>query len=200
MLARNDIPGTVDRATAEAGPVEAADIRAGVALAGAKDGATVRGLAALGEVGSWQALLALCTGTLAWGLLSGDRRVAAAGGRMLAAGVLASLAKTSVKRTLHRTRPNVLMDEGLYRRGRRGPNVGPWQSFPSGHAALSTAVARAAAHACPELRGPAYAAAASVAAVQVLRGAHFPADVLAGAAIGIAAEAMTHRLIDMAQD
>ena len=108
--------------------------------------------------------------------------------------MLAAATKTTVKRVVHRTRPNVLMDEGLYEKGWFGPNVGPWQSFPSGHSALSVAVATAAGRAYPEIRGVATAAALGVVAVQVLRGAHFPADVAAGALVGLAAEAVDHRV------
>lgn len=195
MLARNDIRTSTERAAESVGAIEAADIRTGVALACAKDHPVMPTVIAAGEVGSWEALLAMSVGTLAWGLVRGDRVLAEAGGRMLAAGVLASLVKTSLKRTLHRTRPNVLMDTGRYVRGPMGPNDGPWQSFPSGHAALSTAVARAVARSRPELAGAAYAAAAGVVAVQLVRGAHFPVDVAVGAAIGVAAEAVTDRVI-----
>lgn len=174
--------------------IEAADVAAGLKLARAKDHAAVRALARASEVGSWQSLLALSVGTLAWGTITHDRRLAEAGRHMLRAGLLASLVKTSLKRTVHRTRPNVLMDEGIYARGRPGTNVGPWQSFPSGHSALSAAVACATARAYPEIKGPAYAAAAGVTTAQVVRGAHFPADVLMGALIGIAAEAAVHKL------
>lgn len=174
--------------------LEDADVAVGVALARAKDRPVARALSAAGEIGSWQSLLALSAGTLAWGLVARDRRLARTGRQMLAAGVLASLTKTSVKRVVHRTRPNVLIDEGVYARGLPGTGTGPWQSFPSGHAALSVAVARAAARAYPEVAGGAYAAAAGVAAVQLVRGAHFPVDLLAGAVIGIAAEAMADRI------
>lgn len=195
MLAPNEIRDATERAVAGAGALEAADIRAGVALARGKDHPVMPTVIAMGEVGSWQGLLAMSVGTLAWGLFSRDRGLAETGGRMLAAGMLASLVKTSLKRTLHRTRPNVLMDTGLYTRGPFGPNVGPWQSFPSGHAALSVAVARAVARTRPVLGGPAYATAAGVIAVQLARGAHFPADAAAGALIGLAAEAATDRVI-----
>jgi membrane-associated phospholipid phosphatase len=173
---------------------EAADVDLGLGLARAKDHPVIRGVGTVSEIGSWKSLLALSAGTLAWGVIARDRRLAAAGRHMLQAGILAGLVKTSLKRTVHRTRPNVLMDEGFYRRGWPGTGVGPWQSFPSGHSALSVAVACAAARAYPEIRGPATAAAAGIAAAQVLRGAHFPADVLAGAAIGAAAEFAVDRL------
>lgn len=175
---------------------EEADIRVGVALAHAKDSAGVRTLATLGEVGSWKSLLFLSVGTMAWGLAVGDRRMSSTGKRMLGAGILASLVKTTAKRLVHRTRPNVLMDTGLYARGWLGPNDGPWQSFPSGHSALSVAVARAAVRTYPEIRGIAYGAAAGVILTQLLRGAHFPSDVLAGAVVGFAAEYGAQALAD----
>ena len=154
----------------------------------------MRALAAASEAGGWKWLLALSSGTLALGVLRRDPRLAEAGRHMLLAGILAAATKTTVKRVVHRTRPNVLMDEGLYEKGWFGPNVGPWQSFPSGHSALSVAVATAAGRAYPEIRGVATAAALGVVSVQVLRGAHFPVDVTAGALIGLSAEAVDHRI------
>ncbi len=192
MLARTPRRPDPRRAAGLARRAEAADVASGLSLARAKDHPAIRTLAAASEVGSWQSLFALSAATLACGLMTRDRRLAGAGRSMLQAGLLASIVKTTLKRTVHRTRPNVLMDEGVYARGRPGTGLGPWQSFPSGHSALSVAVARAAARAYPDLAGPAYAGAAGVVAAQVLRGAHYPADVLAGALIGLAAEAATH--------
>lgn len=165
------------------------DIALGLALARGKDHAGIRLLATLSEGGSWEALLTLSAGTLACGLATGNRPMASTGRRMLGAGILASLTKTTIKRLVHRTRPNVMMETGTYARGWFGPNEGPWQSFPSGHAAVTVAVARALGRAYPELRTTALAGAAGIVAVQVLRGAHFPADVVAGTLIGLAAEA-----------
>ncbi len=194
MLARTPRLPSHTMTVAPAKGVEAADIAAGLHLARAKDRPLVRALGTASEIGSWKSLLALSAGTYALGLLMRDRRLAGAGRHMLQAGILAGVVKTSLKRTVHRTRPNVLMDEGFYTRGWPGTNVGPWQSFPSGHSALSAAVACAAARAFPEIKAPAYAVATGVITAQVLRGAHFPADVLAGAAIGIAAEFAVDRL------
>ncbi|MER2267211.1 phosphatase PAP2 family protein [Methylobacterium oxalidis] len=148
----------------------------------------------MGEVGGWKALLALSLGTLAWGWAAKDPRLASTGKRMLGAGVLAGLVKTTTKHMVHRTRPNVLMDEGFYVKGWLGPNEGPLQSFPSGHAAVSVAVACAVGRAYPEVRTVAYGGAAGVGFIQVLRGAHFPSDVIAGALIGWAAEEATNSL------
>ncbi|MDB5644815.1 phosphatase PAP2 family protein [Methylobacterium sp.] len=174
--------------------LEAGDVRLGVSLARAKDTRRVQALAAASEAGGWRWLLALSTGTLAYGLLRRNPRLAEAGRHMLASGVLAAATKTTVKRIVHRTRPNVLMDEGFYEKGWFGPNVGPWQSFPSGHSAMSVAVASAAGRAYPEIRGVATAAALGVVGAQVLRGAHFPSDVVAGALIGLTSEAVAHEL------
>ena len=178
----------------DAGCCEAADIALAVTLAQAKDGSSLRILAAMGEVGGWKSLLALSLGTLAWGWAAKDPRLASAGKSMLGAGVLAGLIKTTTKHMVHRTRPNVLMDEGFYVKGWLGPDEGPWQSFPSGHAAVSVAVARAVGRAYPEVRAVAYGGAAAVGFIQVLRGAHFPSDVIAGALIGVVAEAVTNTL------
>lgn len=189
MLARPPRRPTRSGIADPANRFEAADVAAGLGLARAKDHPAIRGLGLASEIGSWKSLLALSAGTFAWGMLARDRRLAEAGRHMLQAGILASVVKTSLKRTVHRTRPNVVMDEDFYARGWPGTSVGPWQSFPSGHSALSAAVACAAARAYPEMRGIAYAAATGVMVAQVLRGAHFPADVLGGALIGVAAEA-----------
>jgi membrane-associated phospholipid phosphatase len=169
-------------------------VAAGVSLARSKDHPVVGALALASEIGSWKSLLALSAGTWGWGMVVRDRRLADAGRHMLQAGILASIVKTTLKRTLHRTRPNVLMDEGVYARGWPGTSVGPWQSFPSGHSAISAAVACAAVRVYPEVKGVAYVTAAGVVAVQVVRGAHFPVDVMAGALIGVAAEATANRL------
>ncbi|MCJ2081496.1 phosphatase PAP2 family protein [Methylobacterium sp. J-090] len=176
-------------------PGETADIGLAVGLGAARDHPAIRAVGALSEVGAWEVLFAGSAAIWAAGAVRGDSRMAAAGRHMLGAGLLASVVKTTLKRLVHRTRPNVLMETGLYARGWLGPNDGPWQSFPSGHAAVSVAVARAVARTRPRARHIAHAAAGGVVAAQVLRGAHYPADVIAGALIGLAAEAAVNRLV-----
>jgi membrane-associated phospholipid phosphatase len=64
---------------------------------------------------------------------------------------------------------------------------GTWahiESFPSGHMALTTALAAAAWLAFPRLRWPLIGYVALVAFTRVLFGAHFPFDTLAGVALG----------------
>jgi membrane-associated phospholipid phosphatase len=134
---------------------------------------------------------------VAWGLLTRDPRLARRGGHLAASVALATLLKGTVKRALSRTRPNVLLDQGRYRVEPLGPDEGPWHSFPSGHTAGSVALARAVARCWPGARWPAYAGAAAVGMAQVPRGAHYPSDVLAGVVVGVAAEAVVHRLLPL---
>ena len=59
-------------------------------------------------------------------------------------------------------------------------------SFPSGHMAITAALAVAVALLFPRLRHALWAYVAAVAVTRVLFGAHFPLDVVAGTALGIA--------------
>ena len=175
-------------------PGESLDIALGVGLARCKDTRTVRTIGTLSEVGAWEMLFAASAVTLAVGVARRQPRTIAVGRHMLGAGILASLVKTTVKRLVHRSRPNVVMETGRYDRGWFGPNDGPRQSFPSGHAAVSVAVARAVGRACPEARGAAEVWAGLIVVAQVLRGAHYPSDVVVGSLIGLAAEAAVNHL------
>ena len=68
-------------------------------------------------------------------------------------------------------------------------------SFPSGHAASAAAFATGVAMELPLLAVPVGALAAGVIASRVVTGVHYPSDVLAGAALGVAAAALTRRFI-----
>lgn len=68
-------------------------------------------------------------------------------------------------------------------------------SFPSGHAASAAAFATGVAMEMPVLALPVGALAAGVIASRVVTGVHYPSDVLAGAALGVAAAALTRRLV-----
>ena len=63
-------------------------------------------------------------------------------------------------------------------------------SFPSGHSAGAASAARAFVREFPEHKAAAYAVAGGVALAQIPRCAHYPTDVGAGIAIGLASEAL----------
>jgi len=172
---------------------EEADIALAARLASRRNHPVVRGLGAMSELGDQSPLLVLSGLVLAYGVLAGDRRAAGAGARMLGSLILATGIKTGLKNLVARTRPNVLLDEGHYAVEPFGPDQGPWHSFPSGHTAGSVAVARALGRVYPAARSPAYLGAAAVALIQIPRGAHSPADVIAGTLVGLAAETAIDR-------
>jgi membrane-associated phospholipid phosphatase len=77
-----------------------------------------------------------------------------------------------------------MLDDGEYRAEADAPEGKHEQSFPSGHTAGAVAVAGALASVYPKAAVPLYGLAAAVAAVQPARGAHYVADVAAGAVVG----------------
>jgi membrane-associated phospholipid phosphatase len=150
----------------------------------------VRVLDPVADLGDQPPMRTLCAAVIAAGVAGGDRRLAKAGVAMLAAHSLATLAKDFVKRRVDRTRPRSKGEKGKDHRPSPGRSKAKEEtSFPSGHAAGAAAVASAFARAYPEHAGPAYAAAGLVALAQIPRCAHYPTDVGAGLAIGLAAEA-----------
>ena len=185
------------RSESEQTSLEKADIAFSEQVAAERKSPGIKALGTIGELGDQLPLVGLCAGALAFGLLSGRRRLAVAGANMLLSLTIATAAKTAVKNTVSRTRPNVLLDTGVYDVEPLGPDEGPWHSFPSGHTAGSVAVARALARTVPEAAIPAYAAAAAIAAVQLPTAHHFLSDVLAGAAIGLAADVAAARIAEL---
>jgi membrane-associated phospholipid phosphatase len=143
------------------------------------------------SLGDQPPLRTLCAATIAAGLAGGNRRLARAGLRMLVAHTLATLAKDFVKVRVDRTRPRSKGEKGKDHKPRPGRDTSKEEtSFPSGHSAGAAAVARAFARDYPEYSAPAHAAGAALALAQIPRCAHYPTDVGAGLAIGLAAEAM----------
>jgi undecaprenyl-diphosphatase len=159
----------------------------------------VRLLEHVADLGDQPQMRILCGATIAAGLFGGDRRLARTGARMLAAHSLATFAKDFVKRRIDRTRPRSKARGGRSHRIVPGGHEAKEQtSFPSGHSAGAAAVARAFARDYPEYAAPAYAAAGALALAQIPRCAHYPTDVGAGLAIGVAAEAMVDAAFDLA--
>jgi len=141
---------------------------------------------------------ALGAGALAGavGLLRRDERLAEAGLRVLAAVLVTTLMKSAVERNVTRTRPGAVLDGKPYRRKRRPSKDGTERAFPSGHTADAVTAARALSRVYPQHAAAFWSVAALIALVQLPRGAHYPGDLLAGAAVGFAGEAAAHALIE----
>ncbi|HKE99319.1 MAG TPA: phosphatase PAP2 family protein [Actinomycetes bacterium] len=147
-------------------------------IAGAHNPVLDRTMPALSRAADWSrlwlglSLLLAASGRPAW------RRAALRGvaAIALASSSVNGLAKLSV----NRRRPP--MDHvPPARRVHRAPVT---TAFPSGHSASAAAFATAVATQAPELAAPAGLLAAAVAGSRVWTGAHYPGDVLAGAALG----------------
>jgi membrane-associated phospholipid phosphatase len=117
------------------------------------------------------------------------RRAAAAG--LVALGAASTVANVLAKGLSGRTRPHTGVVP-LVRRLRRAPVT---TSFPSGHSASAAAFATAASLHAPVLAVPLATLAGGVALSRVATGAHYPSDVLAGAAIGVCAAVVTNRVL-----
>ena len=174
--------------------VEEADLAVAEQAAEVRHHPVTRALGHLSDVADQPPMLTLGALVLAGGLITGQRRIAEAGGRLLASVALATAIKTVVKRVVVRTRPHVLADGGRYETGWLGATDGPHSSFPSGHTADAVAAARAVVRVYPEARLPLYGAAAAIGTIQIPRCAHYPSDITAGALVGLAAEAIVDQV------
>ena len=173
---------------------EQADIALADAVAPARHTLPVRALGFISELADQPPLISICAATCAVGLVSGNRRLARAGARMLAAELIATKLKSMVKHRVDRTRPMVLAEGGAYKAELGGDHDHRMNSFPSGHTAGAVAVARAVVRDYPEHRTAAYAAAAAIGAIQIPRCTHYPTDIAAGALVGLIAEVMADRV------
>ncbi|GLS80152.1 phosphatase PAP2 family protein [Paracoccus marinus] len=144
----------------------------------------------LSEIADQPPAFTLATAAMIGGIVTGRPRLARTGARVLASLAVATWIKATIKSKVVRTRPYKLLDEGHYETGLNGPDEGPYNSFPSGHTANAVAAARAIGRAAPGARAPLYLGAAALGAVQVPRGSHFAADVVAGAVVGLVSEAL----------
>lgn len=167
---------------------EKADIAVAHMAAPLRDTGVVRALGKASEIADQPPLITLCAATLAAGLILRDARLARAGGRMLAAALVATKLKSLIKHRVDRTRPHVIVDGGRYRATKGHDHASAMNSFPSGHTAGAVAVARAFAREYPERAAGAYGAAAAIGAIQIPRSKHYPSDIGAGAIVGLVAE------------
>jgi membrane-associated phospholipid phosphatase len=152
------------------------------ALAEARNPVLDRAMPALSHAANYGRLW---LGTAAVLALAGARRPAwrrATVRGVVSLAAASALANGLGKLSVNRRRPPLHVVPAA-RRVRRAPVT---TSFPSGHSASAAAFTTAVALEAPELAPPVAALAAAVAFSRVWTGAHYPGDVLVGAALGVA--------------
>ncbi|WP_344710515.1 phosphatase PAP2 family protein [Sphingomonas humi] len=159
----------------------------------------VRAIGAISDLSDQEPLYAAAAGVLATAAVMRDGPLWRTGTRILAAHLLATGLRGIVKQMVDRTRPDAAARRGDYvlREGQRHDS--DYNSFPSGHTAGAVAVAMAVARDNPGARLPALGLASLASTAQVIRSKHYVTDVIAGAIIGVAAEALVDALIERAK-
>lgn len=175
--------------------IEQADRKVARAAGGERDTSWMKAVGQASELADQPPLIALSAATIAAGVMLGKGRVTRTGIRMLASHWLATQVKSFIKRRVDRTRPFVMLGGDSYHARKGHTHAKRENSFPSGHMAGAVAVARAVARDYPASAPIGYAAATAAGAVQLPRGAHFLSDVLAGAVIGLLAEAAVRLIL-----
>ncbi|MCU6455017.1 phosphatase PAP2 family protein [Sphingomonas sp. A2-49] len=150
----------------------------------------------LGEAADQPQLITASVGTIAAGLIGRRPDLVRGGARMLAAHLLATAAKTAIKRSIDRTRPAKALRDGEHRFAPGSSHDHEMNSFPSGHTAGAVAVARAAAREIDGAAAPAALGVGAIAAIQPAAGNHYLSDVIVGGAIGWLAEAVVDAMFD----
>ncbi|MBO9621213.1 MAG: phosphatase PAP2 family protein [Sphingomonas sp.] len=188
MSKKKKLPEGAHRASV----IERIDVRIAQQVGRLRDAMPVRVAARIAALADQPPLFAASAATLAAGLVLRRPRLARTGARMLASEYAATLIKSALKHRIDRTRPHKMLRDGRYafREAQGEESDGSWSSFPSGHTAGAVASGRAIARETPAAGPVTAAAAAGVALVQLPDAKHFASDVVAGAAIGWAAEAL----------
>lgn len=175
--------------------LERMDVEAAKSAARHRHHPVVKTLGAASELADQVPLGAICGAVMLGGAAAGRPDILHSGVRMMAAHVLANTVKRGIKNRLRRIRPAEMVKTREYTFEAGETEGGRDTSFPSGHTAGAVAVAAVVARDMPRLAVPASALAAVIAAVQVPRGAHYPADIAAGAALGLAAAWVVDRVL-----
>jgi membrane-associated phospholipid phosphatase len=159
----------------------------------------VRALDVLSKIADQPELRTIAGGLILAGIFSTNDRMVRAGSRMLIAHEAATVIKDGLKLNIDRTRPRSAKSKKA-KKPRKGNHVGKeLSSFPSGHSAGAVAAARAFSREYPEHSAIALSAAGLAALSQIPRCAHYPTDVAAGIAIGLAAEEAVNVAWDFAK-
>lgn len=163
-----------------------------------KDLANSKPVHAVSKLGDQPELRTISGAVIAAGIFLDDDRLVRTGARMIIAHETATAVKDALKVKIDRKRPRSASQrsDAKPRKGRH--KAKELSSFPSGHSAGAIAAARAFSREFPEYRVAALAGAILIAALQVPRSAHYPSDVVAGLVIGLAAEAATNAVWNVA--
>lgn len=163
------------------------------------EGTAIKALGAVSDLSDQEPLYAAAAAVLATAMALRDGPTWRTGTRILASHLLATALRGVIKKMVDRTRPEAAARRGDYvlREGER--HESDFNSFPSGHTAGAVAVALAVGRDNPATRVPAIGLAALSGAAQILRSRHYVTDVVAGAVIGIAADALVDAVIVRAQ-
>ena len=148
----------------------------------------------MSDVGDQPQMRILTGAVMVAGIARGDLRMIRAGVRMLIAHELATTAKGFVKKRIDRTRPRSASSSADQVPQAGHSHAKEETSFPSGHSTGAMAVARAFAREYPSAQTWATGLAGLVAVAQIPRCAHYPSDVVAGAALGAAIEALAQKV------
>ncbi len=157
--------------------------RGGVSAAELRCYRLVNGLPRKAFVPIWAVMqLGSLGGALATGAAAAASGRLRLGRRMAAAASLTWLGVKAVKPLIHRARPALVVDSSRIL-GRQQAGLG----YPSGHAAVATAVAAVAVPTLPRAwRTPTWLLALAVGPARMYVGAHLPLDVGGGVAFGVA--------------
>lgn len=155
-----------------------------------RDSVPMRFAGFLGEVADQPQLITASVSTIAAGVLGRRPDLIRGGARMLAAHLVATAAKSLVKHSIDRARPEKALRDGKTRFQRGDSDNHELNSFPSGHTAGAVAVARAATREFDGAAAPAAIGVGTIAAIQPAAGNHYLSDVIVGGVIGWVAEAL----------
>jgi membrane-associated phospholipid phosphatase len=181
-------PGPARELLSEAKAVDAAIY---AAVAAAETPRLDRGMRALSRTADHGKLWFGAAGALA--LFGGFRGRAAARRGLVSLGVASAVANLVAKPLTTRRRPERQELEQLAERHVPMPAT---SSFPSGHTASAYGFATGAGAAWPAASAPLRALATVVGYSRVHTGVHYPADVVAGAFLGVSAAELAGRLLD----
>lgn len=175
--------------------VEEVDAAVADALIPHTEKAAIRALGAVSDLSDQEPLYAAAAGVLTTAVIMRDGPTWRTGTRILASHLLATALRGVVKKMVDRTRPEAAARRGDYvlREGKRYES--DFNSFPSGHTAGAVAFALSVSRDNRGARWPAGSLAILAGAAQILRSRHYVTDVVAGAAIGIAADALIDAMI-----